>query len=106
MSLANPLAEEIINTIEAMFRTPRMFASSPASFEEQFFSLFTLVAPYTDWGFNDVEAAEKIKSFVDHITGNRVSTLSGVIQETDVLAGLLETWYRNGFKNPKVHKAN
>lgn len=102
----NPLAQTILATIDEMFERPKMFASSGASFEEQFCSLFSLVAPYTEWGFDEIEALEKLRSLAYKATGGSNLTLSSVFKEPDAMAKFLEAWYRNGFKVPEASNAN
>lgn len=104
--MLNPLAQSIIVTIDQMFERPKMFASSAASFEEQFSMLFSLVAPYTEWGFDEVEAMEKLRDLAYKGTGGTNLTLSSVFKETDEMAKFLGAWYRNGFKVPEVRNAN
>lgn len=103
--LINPLAQSILDTIDQMFERPTMFASSAASFEEQFYVLFTLVAPHTDWGMDELQAAEKLKAFAFEITRNN-HPMSSVLLATDDMAHIIQGWYRNGFQLPSKKEAN
>lgn len=82
------LADSIIETIEGMLDRPEMYVGENAdSLEGQFFTLFTLVAPFR-FGMSSLEAGGFLRDFVEANTGTNQS-LSSVIPDVKLLAKTL-----------------
>lgn len=97
MTWENKLADEILATIEGMLARPEMYAGCAEAIEAQFFTLFTLVAPYR-FGMTGEEAAERIREFVHFYTKSNhgLSSVKTDVKEIAVcFSGFYQTYKDN-----------
>lgn len=98
--MENMLALDIIQTISQMFEQPEVFASNAASFEEQFFTLYVLVAPYVSQGLTGIEAAQKLADYIKVVLDTKEDVrFCDIPTDFNVVVKALFIFYKNEFKD-------